>query len=339
MPFPVLRESDDESGSDFEGIQEEKVVVAVENEDRSTKQKPVLNFVPISQEVYNANQDVIKAGLRGASVKIHFKFPAKGTIDAERFPASTEQNIFVLPDYKGDDTGLDNYDLNFPVEDFPSGFVGMFDASGRRWKCVAYWNGNEVKYIVNVAAEIRLCGNLFAGSTKGGKVRWDKAVVPNNLIPGKFGSFAVSDKVLLERRKSAWPAQLKQHQENCGISISENVPQEKRKGKDVTEKEKEKTKGKEKEPAVVKKQTLKTQKIPLLQVPEEPMAPKPVCRKMDFEDAAIEPLPKKRKTVDETYVEIKAGIMSTRFSSDDQIQIELVTEKDGLVTRTKLFCN
>lgn len=330
MPFPVLRDSDEES--DFEGIDE---LMPVGEQATQQKKRQTVQVVPISQAVYDANQDMIKAGLRGSKSKIHIKFPSKVTIDAERFPSSTDQNIFVLDGNFSDDFNYETVDIDFPVDHFPAGFVGMFDASGRRWKCVPLWNGKEIKYIVNVAAEIRLCGSLFAGSTKGGKVRWDKAVVPNNLIPGKFGSFCVSDKVLLERRKSAWPAQLKQHQDNCNIIITEMTVPEKKKTKEQVEKSDLVT-----PPTTTgaKKQAPKTKKIPMLQV--EPVeAPLPVRRKLNFDEVDVEPESKKRKIEETTYVEIKAGNMTTRFSSDDHIQIEMVAEKDGVVTRTKLFCN
>lgn len=328
-----MRESDEES--DFEGIEEE-VKLDEKHHKPALKKRETVRVVPISQTVYDANQETIKAGLRGPKSKIHHKFPAKGTIDAERFPSSTDQNIFVLDGMVSENGNLESVDIDFPVDYFPAGFVGMFDASGRRWKCVPLWTGSEIKYIVNVAAEIRLCGNLYAGSTKGGKVRWDKAVVPNNLIPGKFGSFCVSDKVLLERRKSAWPAQLKQHQDNCGITVTECPLPEKKKSTEPPETEMPDNPITPPSITEKKKPTLKTKKIPMLQV-NRVDPPLPLSRKLNFDDE-IEPASKKRKTED-TYVEIKAGSMSTRFSSDDSIQIELVSDKNGVITRTKLFCN
>ena len=336
MPFPVVRESD-ESGSDFEGIEEQVQSTGPQS------QRKTAEFKRLSPESYLEHQDAIKSGLRGNVLQILPRFPLKGTLEAERFPSSSDQKVFTLDGYDAS-SSFDNVDFIFPVEEFPAGFIDMKDKSGRRWKCVAYWNGECVQYIVNVAAEIRLCGNLFAGSTKGGKVRWDKAVVPNNLIPGKFDKFAVSDKVLLERRKSAWPAQLKQHQEDCNINVVENqAPESKKKKREtvIPDVPKLDAASSETQPAPKKRKfpSLSLKKTPVTKPVEEEV--KPVSRKLDFDlESDNEAMPELKKVEpDTTYIEIKAARLCTRISSDDEIKVEMVSTKNGNTTRTTLFCN
>lgn len=318
MPFPVLRDSD-ESDSDFEGITEEKVA----------PKKPVAVFERLSAAVYDANQEEIKKALRGNVGQLYYRFPCKVTLEVQRFPAATDFKVFTLPQY--DAKSSESVEFVYPVEEFPGGFIDMKDNSGRRWKCVAFWNGTSIQYISNIGAEIKLCGHLFAGTTKGGKVRWDKAVVPNNLIPGKFEKFCVSDKVLFDRRKSAWPEQLKQHQDACGIVVADQLLSEKKKDPLSTPVKAVIAELSDQPPPLPKKR--KTA-LPM-QKPPADGSPKPVFRKLDL--ASEDTVRGKRKA--ESYLEIKTSRLCTRISSDEKIQVEFVSVKDGNTTRTSLFCN
>jgi hypothetical protein len=190
-----------------------------------------VSFTRIKASIYEANQETIKTALRSSDLQLHIRFPRKFTIEAKRFNSSTDLKVYTL-ELNG--ASLESAVLNFPLDEFPAGFIDAHDCHGRRWKCVAYWNGESIKYIVSTDCENRLCGSLFSGSTKGGKVRWDKAVVPNNLVPGKFDKFAVSDQLLLDRRKAVYPGQLKQLQKSCNIEIQDISMLEKKKVKSKT---------------------------------------------------------------------------------------------------------
>jgi len=207
MPFRIDREPD--SGSESE------VEVTPQGKKEGPPARRRVAFSRIPATVFQENEETIKSGLRSNSVSIHTRFPAKGVIEATRFPSSSDFKVYVLPI-----SALESVDIEFPPSEFPAGFVDFFDSTGKRWKCVALWNGKDIQYVASVAAEVRLCGHLFAGSTKGGKVRWDRGVAPHNRIPGKYSQFAVSDKVLLDRRKAQYPEQLKQHQQACGLEFA-----------------------------------------------------------------------------------------------------------------------
>lgn len=214
MPFQIEREPDSESDSDMD--------VSMPTKKEGPPARRRVAFTRIPSAVFQENEETIKSGLRSNSVSIHTRFPAKGVIEATRFPSSSDFKVYVLPI-----STPESVDVEFPPSEFPAGFVDFFDATGKRWKCVAMWNGKEIQYVASVAAEVRLCGHLFAGSTKGGKVRWDRGVAPHNRIPGKYCQFAVSDKVLLDRRKAQYPEQLKQHQQACGLEFTALVEDKK----------------------------------------------------------------------------------------------------------------
>lgn len=345
MPFPLLRESDS-SDDDFEGIEEvpTKLDKAME---LPSDGKPQTTFRRISATSYADNEAAIKAGLRSNVCSLHYRFPLKGVIEAERFPASSDFKIFGLDETNP--KALESSELVYTPEDFPSGFIDMFDKLGRRWKAVAFWTGSELIYIANTNAEIRLCGALFAGSTKGGKVRWDKGVSPNNLIPGKFDKFAVSDKVLLERRKAQWPELLKQHQENCGIRIDQPVL-----GADVPKKTEEIVA----KPVVVRKKPTVSTKAP---GPSEPkrvkVEPQETRRKLNLatnandtepysdsdDEKVIAPPninPRKRKaTTSSSFIVITTGTTVTKISSTEKVSVETVFEQDGKKTTNLVYSN
>jgi hypothetical protein len=231
MPFPT----DSEDSSEEETPKPTK----------ESKTRTEVKFERISQAMYKANEQKIKDGLRSNEAMINPKFPGGKPIQATRFPSSTPFEVYTLPAYTG------SVDFVFPVASFPGGFTNFQDTAGERWKCVALWDGTSISYVANIAAEIRLCSELYTGSAKG-KVRWEKAVEPRNNILTNFGSFVVSDRVLLERRKAHWPQALKALREACGI-VSAVVEEEVLKAP-VEKKEKTKAKkGTDAEPAAKKR--------------------------------------------------------------------------------------
>lgn len=355
MPFPVIRESD-ESCDDMDGIEEIEtgisvpVMTATENE--------LIPFEEISPEMYAENIEVIKTGLRSDDISVMSKFPASQTIKAKRCPASHDFKIFTVGKPK---EKQENAEYVFPLEDFPSGFINAIDDFGRRWKCVAVWTGTEVAYVVNIAAEIRLCGSLFSGTTKGGKVRWDKAVAPLNLIPGKFDSFAVSDKVLFERRKVTWPNQLKEHQKQCNILLSDPPVRSKKRSRPVmkkdTEMELESEPEKKMTPLKLQAQSPDRKRK---QASEETGSQKKKVAveengarrflNLDDADDEIEVLPTRgekrvsflRTEMIPTNIVIEitsANGTKTCIQSEEKLQVEILTTTNGTTTRNKIFCN
>lgn len=220
MPFPCDRESDVESDIDMPDMSEltqkkkpAKNKSAVEKEEAGTQKavekvaKPVVTFQKIDAAEYSQHEETIKSFLKESKDRdIHFKFPKTGTMKAQRHPTASDITVFTLPG-----KSFDGVDFEYPSAEFPKGFVNFTDNDGNRLKCVPYWDGKRVIYILNEKAEVRLCAHLFAGSTKGGKVRWDRGVMPLNLIPGKFSEFAVSDKVLLHKLKAQYPDMLRSY--------------------------------------------------------------------------------------------------------------------------------
>ena len=215
MPFPATRDSDD---SDCEVSATTKTEMEVDPaKPKAPKvQKPEVTFERISPTQYKLNEVAIKDGLRSNDVEIYTKYPGGKPMPAERFPSATPFTVFTLPAFTG------AVDLVYKVEDFPASFVSFQDKQGERWKTVALWDNiaKKIIYVANVNAEIRLCSELYTGSSKG-KVRWEKAVEPRNNIPSNFGSFAVSDRVLIERRKAHWPDALKKLRETCSTGVIE----------------------------------------------------------------------------------------------------------------------
>lgn len=219
MPFPVARDSE-ESDVDDTVEQVEQTSDKTSNPAKAPKApKPEIVFERISPADYKKNESAIKDGLRSNEAEIYTKFPGGKPIPAERFPAATTLSVFVLPAYSG------SVEFVYRPDDFPGSFVSFQDKQGERWKCVALWDDEKKKivYVANIQAEIRLCSELYTGSSKG-KVRWEKAVEPRNNIPSNFGSFAVSDRVLLERRKAHWPEALKKLRESCSSGIVKTEP-------------------------------------------------------------------------------------------------------------------
>jgi len=208
MSFPSLRAPD--SDDDSEGITEILQPVVA----KPAPAKTNIKLQPITPETYAANETVIKGALRSQQADIFVKYPVNTTaVHGTRFSTPSPIKVFTHPEH----VGGGQVQLEFDEQDFPAGFVDFHDEAGNRWKCVALWTGEKLIYISNMQAEIALCGKLYAGSTAGGKVRWDKAVVPLNMIPGKFDKFVVSDRVLFDRRKKQWPAQLQEIQQQCNI--------------------------------------------------------------------------------------------------------------------------
>lgn len=360
MPFPVIRESD-ESCDDFEGIEEVEIINSVP-ETQHAGENELIVFQEILPQVYAENIEKIKAGLRNDDIQVMSKFPAQQTIKAKRCPASHDFKIFTVAKPK---EKQENAEYVFPLEDFPSGFINAIDDFGRRWKCVAVWTGIEVVYIVNIAAEIRLCGSLFSGTTKGGKVRWDKAVAPLNLIPGKFDSFAVSDKVLFERRKVTWPNQLKEHQKQCNILLADIPVRSKKRSKPTIKKECEIEP--EPEPEPERKMTpLKLQaqspdrkrkqgfeETGSRQKKKVAIEEKSARRFLDLADSDDDIKPgfsvREEKKANflrtemiptNTVIEITSSNgTKTCIQSEEKLQVEILTTINGTTTRNKIFSN
>lgn len=216
MPFPVAE-------SDSEDIVMPDAAVVKEKVKVPKPERPLVAFTRISSEVASANKVKISEGLRNNSALIYTKYPLTKTTKAERFPVATAIQVYTLPTTTG-------VDFEYPSSEFPNGFVSFQDEAGERWKCVALWDGSAIIYVACVNAEVRLCGVLYTGS-KEGKVRWKEAVEARNNIPNNFGSFAVSDRVLLDRRKAQWPATLKALRESCNgvkVVVVEEEPPAKR---------------------------------------------------------------------------------------------------------------
>lgn len=216
MPFPCERESDVESDigvTDMGELTQKKKFTKRKTDcqegdtdnEKEKVSKTVVTFQKIDPTEYALHEETIKSCLKESKdQEIHFKFPKTGTIKAQRHPTPSDILVYTLPAVK-----YDGVDFEYPSTEFPKGFVNFTDTEGNRLKCVPYWNGKRIIYILNEKAEVRLCANLFAGSTKGGKVRWDRGVMPLNLIPGRFSEFAVSDKVLLHKLKGQYPELLR----------------------------------------------------------------------------------------------------------------------------------
>lgn len=201
-------DSDDCSETD-DGIQEIHMNGSTESRTKSAvAPKKIVYLTPIATEIYQKNEAAIKSALRPQTAKIYTKFPLGSPIDATRFATPHTILLYTIPEHTG------SVQLGYSEEDFPGGYVSFYDHVGARWKCVAVWTGDALIYISNMQAEIGLCGKLYAGSPNGGKVRWDKAVTPLNMAPD-YEIFAVSDRVLSDRRKKQWPAQLLEMQQQC----------------------------------------------------------------------------------------------------------------------------
>ena len=221
--LPRLPESDNEEW--------DEVVETVIPQKTAKKVKISVMFEKISAADYSANEKAIQDGLRGAKSIIRTHYPAAKSLEATRLPSQKAVQVYVV------DTPLGKEPVEFvynPTE-FPENFVKFYDDTGLRWHCVALWDGAKLLFVANIAAETRLSCSIFSGSPNG-KVRWEKIVVPLNLIES-YATFAVSDVLLLSRRKD-WHDQLKNLRQKCGIELIEPAPKEVKETKKVAVKPK-----------------------------------------------------------------------------------------------------
>lgn len=339
MPFPM------DSDSDFDEMHGE----AVEADIKPTKEtvakppKPEVTFERISSTMYKQNEAAIKSGLQSNEAFIYTKYPGGKPVAAERFASSVPFNVFTLPAFAG------NVDLVYRTEDFPLSFVSFQDRNGERWKAVALWDNEKKKifYVCNVNAEIRLCSELYTGSSKG-KVRWEKAVEPRNNIPSNFGSFAVSDRVLLDRRKAHWPEALKKLREGCngGLTVTERdfeeeKPEKEEKPKKVKAEKKEKVEKADGEKAEKAEKAEKGEKA-------EKKPRKPVVKTEKLDDAgddakdktAVKKPAASRKRKADTYLQIvvtgKSRLVYTA-SAGDSLTVEEITLNEGNPLARNIF--
>lgn len=307
MPFPATRDSDE---SDCEVSTSTKVDMDVDAaKPKAPKiQKPEITFERISPTQYKLNEVAIKDGLRSNDVEIYTKYPGGKPIPAERFPSATPFTVFTLPAFTG------AVDLVYKVEDFPASFVSFQDKQGERWKTVALWDNlaKKIIYVANVNAEIRLCSELYTGSSKG-KVRWEKAVEPRNNIPSNFGSFAVSDRVLIERRKAHWPDALKKLRETCSTGVIE------KKDNSIDDADKNSDTDKPK--------------------PKQRKNPAPKRLKDEGDATTAKPAPSRKRKAD-TYLQVtvsgKSRLVYTAASSDSLV-VEEVTLAEGKSVARNIF--
>jgi len=167
------------------------------------------------------HEDEITSFMQSDSIFVYNRVPYKGVAnpkqEAVRMPSQTEHKVFTF-DCEGPPP--QKVEILYPVELFPNNFINAETEDGNRLKCVVLLTANGLIYVSSVKAELRLCNILYAGTpfdaANTSKIRWERSVLPKNLVPNNWGSFAVSDRVIFDKLQK-YAALLDTHRKECNV--------------------------------------------------------------------------------------------------------------------------